>query len=308
LIEKIVRKLMRKSLDVLLHQSKESKLSANDLMEKLDALESEVNLFASTYKSLREEGQIINLEDFAKFQFEEAYGRQIISADTDEMKTIIINNRLDRPDIIDQATSEFEKAIQSPDSKFYTLKYDGELLGFFRVDSMGDLDAYVGSFNVSPVIQGSGIGDEVLNKYLIQALAGKIGHADADPRNSIISKYIGRYNFVGQSIENYGDTDRPYIKLLLNPHLNSELKYLTLSDEEIVSSFSNNEYQIGDALIITRFPEAEIDRSLATANEILSSGTYVLSAYRTIGSKDQKFIYLVFESTGEKNQAKKLAA
>jgi len=42
------------------------------------------------------------------------------------MMQILITNRMDRPDIIEQATIEFEEALANPQSIFYILKYDGK--------------------------------------------------------------------------------------------------------------------------------------------------------------------------------------
>jgi len=293
-IHRVTRHLMKRSLDLLLRYG-ENPPSPDQIRLELADLQSEVLLFAATFKGLKGENQPIRLEDFAKFKVEVRQGMQITPDERDRMKTMIVQNRMDRPDIIGQAEAEFETALASPNSSFYLLKYGDDLVGFFRMDRQGELDAYIGSLNVPRQIQGSGLGDEALKTYFRQALMGRVGHASADPRNPITPLYIGRYQFVGSGIKQFGETGRPFIEMTLDPGLNSTLEYLNAPDEKIVSAYQHNGYEIGQNQIILRFSEAELDSLMAESETILASGQYLMSAFRRITAEEEKNIYAVFE-------------
>jgi hypothetical protein len=94
----------------------------------------------------------------------------------------------------------------------------------------------------------------------------------------------------------------------LNPHLNSRLKFIDSSDEEIDSLFSNNESRTDDRIIALRFPETKTGELTLKAKDILSSGEYVMSVYRIININNEKFIYAVFERIREKIKDDNIAA
>ncbi|OQA52265.1 MAG: hypothetical protein BWY43_00578 [candidate division WS2 bacterium ADurb.Bin280] len=209
---------------------------------------------------------------------------------------MIVRNRMDRADISEQAQKEFDEALQNPDSMFYILKLDGNLIGFFRVDSMSESDAYLGSLNVPPEVQGAGIGDEILRRFFIHALNGRVGHATADPRNRVTPKYIGRYNFVGSGIKPFGDSGRNFIEMTLNPQINNSLKLFSLRDEQIAQMHQGNSYDLsGDSQIILRFPSAKLEAIMEEAQTILANNRFVMSAFRRRIEDQQEIIYMGFE-------------
>ena len=299
IVNRIVCRLMRKSLRLILEYAKEGEeVSPKELQRNIDDLRSEVEIFAATFRETKLEYQA-KMEDFEKFQFDVIRGPRIDRQTRENMERILIANRIDRPDIIEQATADFKTALQNPDSTFYVMRYDGQLIGFFRVDRQGELDVYIGSLNVPQKYQGTGIGDEALQKYFDIALNGRIGHASADPRNPITPKYIGRYNFVAEAIKPYGQSGKPYFEMRLDKNLNSGLRFFQAKDEAIVSAYHDNSYNIGQSEIILRFGQNEMDQLIAESEQILATGEYVMSAFRKIDNENDNqngYYYCVFES------------
>ncbi len=300
--QNVVHRLMEKTLKLLLEYIEEPP-SIEQIKSEMTDLQSEVSIFAATFKEAKTEDGVVDMEDFQKFKVEASHGSQIDQESQDKMKQMLTANRMDRPDIIEQASKEFEEALSNPQSTFYILKYDDEIVGFFRMDREGELDARLGSLNIPPKLQGTGIGDETLKRYIEVALNGRIGHASADPRNPITPSYIGRYNFVGESIETYGDSQRPYIEMRLDQALNSRLKYFQAEDDEIVSEYEGNDYQIGQEHIILRFPSNELDKLMEKSEGILSAGQYVMSAFRKVeNSNEDNVLYAVYEKKPGQNE------
>lgn len=295
--QRVVKRMLRKAMKLVLNIAEsEDPPSPEQINIEMENLQSEVSIFADTFKESKSENGNIGLEDFNNFQVEARHGSQISPEMRDEMERLIIDNRLDRPDIIEDARREFMTALDNPSSTFYVLEYNGNLVGFFRMDRQGELDAYLGSLNVPPKLQGTGIGDETLKKYFSAALNGRIGHASADPRNPITPLYIGRYNFVGEAVENFGESGRQFIKMRLDPQLNDQLRFFNADNETITSSYDGNSYQPGQDCIILRHPEADLDTMMAEANDILYSGRYVMSAFRKIkNSEESNDTYTVYE-------------
>lgn len=293
-IQSVVRTILKRALNLVLSYGKNPPMSPDQIKTDLANLRSEVQLFANTFKGLKNEGEPIRLEDFAKFQVEVETGDQISQREKDQMEQMIIRNRLERPDIINQARAEFNQALKSSDTSFYLLRYGNDLVGFFRLDRHGKLDAHLGSLNVPREIQGSGIGDEILKTFFTQALNGRVGHASADPRNPITPLYIGRYQFVGSAVKAFGETGRPFIEMSLDPQLNSRLEYLNVPDSEVVALFSRGDHP-GQSELALRFEESQLDALMDRAREILSSGQYLLTAFRKITTDRNEYIYAVFE-------------
>lgn len=307
-ISGIEQRLLEKGAE-LLEKFATNPSNSDKAREELDQYKAEVLLFAATFKELKKAGEPVQLKDFQKFRVEIASGKEISGEEISRLRSMVAQNRQDRPDIIQDAEREFDEALNNPDSSFYLLRYGDNLVGFFRLDKMSETDAYLGSLNVPRHIQGSGIGDETLKTFFIQALNGRAGHATADPRNPITPLYIGRYNFVGSGVREFGQSHQPFFEMTLNPHLNSRLKWFNAPDEKIASYQGGNDYNLGQEQIVLQFDQNDVENMMQRARAILSSGQYVMSAFRKITKPDQTTkVYAVFELKPAEEKAQKRAA
>lgn len=130
-IQNIVQRLLQRGNDILIRYSAEHQ---GPLAKILDQIKTELLLFASTFKALREMGESLSLEDFRKIRIEIQNSEQISNKDKEEMARIASQNWQAYPRLHDPILKNFRQALQNKDSKFYLMRYSEDIVSFLRFD------------------------------------------------------------------------------------------------------------------------------------------------------------------------------
>lgn len=272
IVDQVVLQLLQKGRDILTKSATNNADSAT-IEQDLGAVKASVLTFANVFKAMKTGGEQLELQDFRDFQIEIASGTQISETEKMEMVEIFTKNRKDRPDVLKRFLPEFGQALADSGNSFYLLKFQGNLIGYFRLDPEEDGKYYLGSLNISDQLQGKGIGESVLKKVFPEAARSKVVHATADPRIKITQRYVGDLGFVVQGIK---DVDGlPYFDMVWDQETNSKYEYINKQLGH-VDTAKISPHQT----IIRHYNPADYQRLTADCQAICGQD-FVLTSYKT---------------------------
>jgi N-acetylglutamate synthase-like GNAT family acetyltransferase len=273
ILKDIKLKILMKGYDIL-KRFLASPVSADSVLNEIKNLQTETLVFASTFKALRSQGEAIKLTDFLDYSLEVVSGSQISEATKKSMIDIFARNRADRPDVLVKFGPEFEKALTDSQNRFYLLRHKDQILGFFRLDQQENGELYLGSLNIDPNLQGSSLGDEILQQTFPEAAGSNIVHAEADPRIKITQSYIGKYGFVARGIKHKGDM--VYFDMVWDKENSDKYEYFGKKYQEIDRTRMNY-----DEIAERHYQQADLARLSADCQALCNQG-YVLTLYQAI--------------------------
>ena len=300
IINDIIKNLLSKGKD-LLSDFADNPREPEEVIQALENYKTETLIFASTCKALKQEGQQINLEDFAQYGVDVLPATEIAPEDQQIMMQVLVENWQNQdPDLAEYALDSLNKSFANQDSRFYILRYGGQVLGFKRFDvlqkrtaNMENNDLYAGSFNINPQLRRSGIGEAAMRAYLSQEAETHTVHADASPFTPITTRYIGEFGFVGTNIKDmeYKGKTFPLLGMERNDKIIDQYRFVSAPYGEIAKNYRNSEPdQETGTLVILVNQENVLDQM----RQSLSSGDLVLTAYRPNPDNPKEYL-LAFE-------------
>ncbi len=292
-IELIIQNLLHKGKD-LLADFADNPREPEEVISALENYRTETLIFASTCRALKQEGQQINLEDFRQYGVDVLPATEIVPEDQQIMMQVSTENWQNQDqDLAEYALDSLQKSFTNPESRFYILRYGGQVLGFKRFDNMENNDLYAGSFNINPQLRRSGIGEAAMRAYLSQEAETHTVHADASPFTPITTRYIGEFGFVGTNIKDmeYKGKTFPLLGMERNDKIIDQYRFVSAPYGEIAKNYRNSEPdQETGTLVILVNQENVLDQM----RQSLSSGDLVLTAYRPNPDNPKEYL-LAFE-------------
>lgn len=267
--KKVDANLMRRAKDILA-----SDISDEETLEALEQIRVENVIFTTAFKTLRTEGVIEEAEDVSLMEsasFESVPASTLSPSDKARMLQIFDVFWQNEPaEFSSKVRAGLEASFSKPETSFYTLRHNGEIIGYARVDDKAEAGVphmYFGSFNVldEESYEGGKFGS-LIYKELIKEAIKKYGRieTDCDPRSDISKFYLR--NFV--ATEYYvAEGVKPSFHIVYDAEQYASTVGASLSTEKIISHAESGSYKSGD--IIMReinlddpvpFPELEAHR------------------------------------------------
>jgi len=308
-IDLITQNFLRKGKD-LLSDFADNPRKPEEVIKALEDYKTETLIFASTCRALKQEGQQINLEDFKQYGVDVLPATEIAPEDQQAMTQILSENwKSQDPDLAEYALDSLQKSFTNRDSRFYILRYAGQVLGFKRFDNMENNDLYAGSFNINSRLRRSGIGEAAMRAYLSQEAQDHTVHADASPFTPITMRYIGEFGFVGTDIKDMDYKGKQFSLLGMerNDKLTGQYHFINASYGEIAKNYHDGDSDQGTGSLVKLVNQEEL---LNQMREVLLSGDLALTAYRPNPDNPKEYL-LAFERKAQvenKTEFEELAA
>lgn len=215
-IAKVREQLLKKAKDLLVQmagslQQSKAQLESIELLQQLEAVKTDILLFAATCKSIPSETGL-NYKDLAGVTLEDKDSGQLSGEEKDAMRLVFQANRTSNyPEQLYQATVQnFENTINEPGHTFRMLKHEGNLVVFFHFDRLENNTLYFGSLNLHPSAK-----DSPIAVAMLRAAAEEFKHMnwtaevwEKNPAKLYYAKFL-RLKKVGQ-IKNYYGTGENY--------------------------------------------------------------------------------------------------
>lgn len=304
-VEAIILNLMQKANQIIVKLSQLEPEEGERYVQEIRNTDVEMFLFAATFKSLyqkEKKQESLRLEDFVKFKIEVLSQPVISEGDKKRLLEISSNNWSELPHLRNFVTKGFEEALDNNlGSNYYILRYDQDILGFFRFDDLGENQVYAASFNINSLLRGSSIGEAALHQVLEREAKGKILNATAYPRLPIAKRYIGDFGFIvtgikDEIISDAGDVEPFFFmeKKESNPD-NYSGNNLTLNqvkkiyqDPSVTQKYRVEVYDPTDPESYSFF---------INSSRAIFEGGWVMSSYRD--SREESLVYALFEQRVE---------
>lgn len=204
--DQIIQKLLQKGRDILVRYSDSTDLPTEQIIQELEEINAEILLFAGTFKTLKERGENINLEDFAQLSQEITPASELNEATRSELLAIFDKNYSGEANTVDekqalQAAGRYfrenmVKSFDDPSTRYHIYKIGEHIIAFLRVKDNEDGSSYAGSFNVRPSARSSQIATVLLEKFLDQECAKRPLKIHATCRLRVATHYVNKNRFV----------------------------------------------------------------------------------------------------------------
>ena len=194
------RKLLEQFANTL---GTEKKVDADNLIERLSQIKSDIVLSAVVFKALANEG--VSIEEISNMSIETLERDAIKEGDKVEMKRIFHENRDEYPEDLREVTeSEFQKILDTEQREFHILRRGQDIIAFARFDELPNGNLYIGSLNVRPEIKALTVGGTFLTDLIKQKNAEHTLEAEAYSKNRMLPNYTSKYGFkIVGDIPNY---------------------------------------------------------------------------------------------------------
>ena len=142
-------------------------ITPEDMMHELDNINTDIILFAASFKSLAESEEKIDLTEMAQAAIETKQASELTPREIDSLKRIFQKNWEERypGKLSDLIFKDFEEIIES-DSEFYILKRNGDIVAFLRTTETSPNTLEVGSFNVRSEAMKTKLGEAFLEQTI----------------------------------------------------------------------------------------------------------------------------------------------
>lgn len=285
-VKEVIKGIRQKAATLLSELLSEPVTEREDekrILEEVKAANKDNALFVNAFKTLKKRGDL-NLAEIKDTTFESVSGEVFSEEDTKRMEEIVEKNwGRESSEFLEVIKKSLDTALRNERSTFYTLRHNGEIIGFNRFDDNTEGEKphiYFGSFNTDPSFGNGKLGEAIYEQSFKQQLErGLPIEADCDPLSPITSKYI-ESGFLATEFTLYGS--KPSFHIVHRGKDAEPLPGQQLSKEEIIERAEKARREIGEMNIRVvhqgdRFPE-------------LSQGM-VLSRYFTENDRT----YAVFE-------------
>ncbi len=188
--EEIRNELLRQAERLVIFASRAE--SEAQLREGLQVFEADVRVFSALSKHA-------GLSELLAKPLEQMPATELSTEDQDVLRTLLHSNYLvEYPDNKDAkfrkgVADSFEDALKNPNTTFYILRDEGQIVSFYRYDDLMDVSgekvAYFGSFNGNSLYKGaSGNIPEKTTQEKLTQVDRMFAHCD--PQSEVSKKYI----------------------------------------------------------------------------------------------------------------------
>lgn len=206
--DQISKQLTAKAANILktmsdeLHQSDIAgeTIKLETVLRQLENAKADALFFASVFKTVSR-NKNIDFEDVRGLELERYYPSEIPQTDKQSMRQISEANWGGNRELAEFVSKGFEQKLNQKDNQtqFHVLKKDNEVLGFIRFDARDDIELnalYAGSFNISPAMRGSAIGESMMRNIVNEQAKEHPIYADFFPEVLAGTAYIEKFGFV----------------------------------------------------------------------------------------------------------------
>ena len=170
------------------------------------------------------------------------------------MEKIYSANYFDKPELRDVLLEKFKKNLTSNPGTFVTVRFDGEIIGYYELDSVGTNKIHFGKFNVAPGLEGIGLGTLLLDKRLNIDAKNNIVLAECDLFAGISRKYL-KDGSIGYKTTEIGEIFA--LSIARNDSVNNLFKSKILKDDDVYTKdpqpdLLDENYEIlgGDVVVV----------------------------------------------------------
>ena len=267
------------------------------IAEKLTHFQVAGTLFVSSFKALKEQGQVVNWEHIKNSSFERVSSAEVSPEDKEKMQHIwesYYAGKYDSKALEDSLRADFVKSFEKENVHFYLFKYKGEVASFFLSETVGEEDGvlhkHLASFMTSQSFEGGGLGLAVMEKGLEEEQKGAVlvGESDVDPvRTPIVSKYFEQYGFIATRA--YDDHGEPTLALGRYENRTFEAKHMS---RDYIKTFAEGGVETGRARYVVSDHVPDFQKHFTDG--------FVLTRYFVEKTPDEGVqYYSVFERSSE---------
>ncbi|MFA5991155.1 MAG: GNAT family N-acetyltransferase [Candidatus Doudnabacteria bacterium] len=227
LSQKLIEGLLKKGKDLLSEfspASENKQLDSVELINRLEAVKTEVLLFAQAFKVLPKEAKV-EFEDIANTSIEDRDSASLTEEEKKQMTEIFTLNRLGNyPEkLLKQTQKDFTETLNTPGHTFRMLVHQGRLVAFLHYDRISGNEIYVGSLNLHPSAKDSPIAIAML-KAALEEKGGENKLKAIVWQNNPAGRFYKMLGFkeTGQ-IENYENTGEVYLQLERSPSQDTQI-------------------------------------------------------------------------------------
>lgn len=198
IIRKTAENLLLRGKALLSLMADSDSLTEEDVLNKINKLKDEVTLFTSGVKALSELNEKFTLKELAQSHFEIISGPELSAKGTDvidHMKEIYLKNYEGekftdafRQTIMD----EFERRLEDPNTRFYILKHEGQIVAFNSFTDKEDNAVHFASFNVDPQYAHAQLGEAMMEVSLDKEAKNAVITCAGVPDAPITQTYLKR--------------------------------------------------------------------------------------------------------------------
>ncbi|QQR78568.1 MAG: GNAT family N-acetyltransferase [Candidatus Moraniibacteriota bacterium] len=266
---------------------------ARNVEQECSAADLSQTLLLNTFKSLKEEGTKVSLEDFQSSECPTVSGRKLSPLEAAHMRSLYADSMTGYPtETRERLLTEFDNHIQDEQSTFSLLRHKGEIVGSlcFTEDQPGQ--KYISAVTLDPRFQKAYIGEAMIDEAFKREARENILGADCVAEKSVSARYIEN-GFVG--VRSWDDKGDLILDIVRDDRRNEQyFKTKAMTQEEIVKLAPLG--KIGSAKVeVVSNPQ---EHSFARCNE-----GFVLTRY--FRDTQTKKWYLVYEPMPVSPQAKK---
>lgn len=182
--------------------------------------------------------------------------------DIEQMEQIYIANYSDKPELQQILLNSFREKIKSNKGKFIIARFDGDIIGYYELENLGENRIHFGKFNVSPGLDGIGIGNLLLDKKFNIEAKQNIMLAECDLYAKASQNYL-RNGFCGYKLVELGEIAAMSIARNDSsaiPFKSKDIKVQDIFDmdsetrDPIIENSSKKEFNLSDDIVIVKFP------------------------------------------------------
>ena len=311
-LTRITQNLLRRGRDLLVEFSRETDADPETLLRRLDEARTDVILYKTAFRTLHESG---SKEDLAKMMKSEIASFQGIELDEGEREKLLSIYDRNYPES-DQYPAKFREkifdglrsAFKNPDSRFYLLRREGEIIGFRRFDAREETEdgrprKYAGSFNVDPAYRDAKIGNVFYQVTLEREGRDSVIEALVDPETPVSSFYLERYGYVVDGVTDI--EGKPFLTMRRDLEANGSFSTRDATLDESVSNIIERAKEINERLSSISVHAVDRTKLFDLVREMTSRGWILTRLPYGEGGRDGSTVIAIFENPSLRNGAEK---
>jgi len=196
-IEDISKKILQRGCELLIEISETKDFNESALLETLEGLKVNIELFKATFKTLKEQGYNIALDDLKDNTMMNQRGSELSEYEINQMRTLYIDSMSGYPDATkDELIKKFNLHTVEAGSRFTILRHNDEIIGFLCFTETKPGQKYVSAVTLDPRFQKSYIGEAMLKQTFDREAQENVLGADCIAQKSVSARYIEN-GFIG---------------------------------------------------------------------------------------------------------------
>lgn len=243
-IEMLARQHTARKILKLLQALEYGEAQLDEIVKQIDNFNPEVelskNIISTTIQSLQNERVEFGLDDIKDLDYENLGATELSEREIFRMIEIYKENYKGfGTEITQQLIDKFKENLYQKGSSFNILRYQGNIIGFFKIDDIDNNKVHVSAFNVDSAYRGVKIGETMLQESIDNLAKEKIIFAECNYDLPIANNYISR-GFIGVESGVLGEVRT--MNIIQNTEENRWLKDIKNNPESI----ENVEYEIDE--------------------------------------------------------------